>query len=62
MTTYTDEDWPHGLRCTECDTLFVEGMPISERFLGISEMQFDGEPVFILDIVCAGCATVTAKD
>lgn len=48
---YRDEDWPHGLRCADCDRLLREGDRYSERLTG-----FQGEHPLLL-IVCAGCAT-----
>jgi len=47
---YRAADWPHGLRCADCNRKFVEGQPISERL-----DSFIGDtPVVVL--VCVGCA------
>lgn len=48
--TYAADDWPHGLRCSECDTLFIEGQPISERL----DCFIGDMPCVVL--VCVGCA------
>lgn len=47
---YTEEEWPHGLRCAACDEVFVEGQPIAERL----EAFQDDIPVVV--ITCVGCA------
>ena len=51
---YTDEDWPHGLRCAACDVLFVEGQPISQR---LDSFVYD---IPVVVITCVGCAMVGA--
>jgi hypothetical protein len=53
---YTDEDFEHGLRCGECDTLFVEGQPISERLTDFIEET----PV--VELVCVPCGMRGALD
>ena len=51
--TYDPDDWPHGLRCMDCDREFVEGMPISQRIVAMS--HYEDEPAFITEIICSGC-------
>lgn len=45
----TEEDWPHGLRCLDCDSELSVGAAYSKRLVGI----FDGSP--IVELVCAPC-------
>jgi hypothetical protein len=47
---YHDDEWPHGLRCAECQYLFQEG----ERYSRHLHAFQDDVP--ILKIVCVGCA------
>jgi hypothetical protein len=44
-------DWPHGVRCAECDHLFTEGEPYHQTLQSMFE---DGTPVLL--IVCGDCA------
>jgi hypothetical protein len=47
--TFAGRDWPHGLRCSECDALFPAGGEINPRRLA--------GPV-VLEPVCSGCVGV----
>lgn len=51
---FDPEQWPHGLRCMDCDREFVEGQPVAERLTAMTEHQ--GEPAAVVDIVCVSCA------
>lgn len=44
------EDWPHGLRCMDCDTKLDNGDLYSERLSGF----VDETPA--VEIVCLNCA------
>jgi hypothetical protein len=46
----TQEDWPHGLRCMDCEAELDEGTAYSKRLVGIAA---SGEP--ISEIVCVPC-------
>jgi len=46
---YRDEDWPHGLTCSQCRRPFHHGMPVAEQFAGL----IDGTAVVYP--VCAPC-------
>ncbi len=46
----TPEEWPHGLRCMDCDTTLGEGTAYSKRLTAIHD---EGYPV--VEIVCAPC-------
>jgi len=48
------EDWPHGLRCMECNRELVEGDQYSERLSGF----VDDTPA--VHIICAECAVAGA--
>ena len=48
---YVAEEWPHGLRCAECDHLYIEGETLHKQPHGMLE---DGTPVLL--IVCWDCA------
>src|SRR6187551_3654299 len=45
------EDWPHGLRCAECNRCLKDGDRYSKRLDGLTD---DGVPTVL--IVCVGCA------
>lgn len=45
----SEEAWPHGLRCMDCDARMEEGAAYSKRLVGIT----DGCPV--VEIVCLLC-------
>lgn len=47
---YNDDDWPHGLRCAQCDRLMQEGDRFSERL----DSMIDETPIAL--IVCVSCA------
>jgi hypothetical protein len=51
-------DWPHGLRCAECDRELAEGDRYSERFYGLTAPCEDGKCAVrpIVLIVCLRCA------
>lgn len=51
---YVPEEWPHGLRCMDCNDLFIEGQPIAERLTGMTEVE--GEPAFSIEIICVPCS------
>jgi hypothetical protein len=58
-TTFRDRDFDgHGLRCRECEAVFVEGQPIAERLDGIDALS-DGEPLFFVTLICVGCSLAT---
>jgi hypothetical protein len=46
-------DWPHGLRCMDCDQPFVEGQPISERLVAMG--KYADDPAVVVELVCVGC-------
>ncbi len=48
-------DWPHGLRCLECDERLVEGMAYSQRLVAMAGKW----PV--LEIVCVPCGMKVAS-
>jgi hypothetical protein len=50
---YTNERFPHGLRCMDCDHPFAEGERYSRRVVGMTE--FSGDPAFVSEIVCVPC-------
>lgn len=50
MNTVSAEEWPHGLRCMDCDTSLDDGDPYSERLGGF----VDETPA--VEIVCLSCA------
>jgi hypothetical protein len=52
---YRAVDWPHGLRCAECQVPFREGMPYSERLTGFQ----DDNPMLL--IICVGCAVARKR-
>jgi hypothetical protein len=52
--TYTDEAFPHGLKCIDCDHLFIDGERYSRRLVGMAE--FAGEPANVCELVCVPCA------
>lgn len=54
MTEYRAADFPHGLRCADCEREFVEGQPIAE--CPDSSMIFEGEPTLMLILKCRDCA------
>jgi hypothetical protein len=45
----TEEEWPHGLRCLECDAELGAGDAYSKRLVAF----FQGSP--IVELVCAPC-------
>lgn len=47
---FTEEDWPHGLRCLDCSAKFEDGSPYSKRLVGITASD---NP--ITEIVCVPC-------
>jgi RNase P subunit RPR2 len=49
---YREEEWPHGLRCAQCDHLLSDGERYSQRLHGFQD------DVPILLVVCASCAVV----
>jgi hypothetical protein len=48
------EDWPHGLRCADCDTEMGDGDLYSEQLTGIAGESGD-RPLFTVRIVCISC-------
>ena len=50
MNTVNGVDWPHGLRCMDCDTDLDDGDPYSERLTAF----IDETPA--VQIVCLSCA------
>jgi hypothetical protein len=58
LLRYQSAEWPHGLRCIECDHLFSEGQPYSERLDSIADPVpglTGPDPVPITEIVCVPC-------
>jgi hypothetical protein len=55
---YAAEDWPHGLRCMDCEALFADGQPIAERLTALTE--YADEPAFVVDVICVGCSVAGA--
>jgi len=47
---YLDDEWPHGLRCAQCNSLFVDG----DRYSARLESFVDDTPLCL--VVCVGCA------
>lgn len=47
----TQEEWPYGLRCVDCDQRLDEGTVYSKRLIGLT---YDGTP--ITEITCVICA------
>jgi hypothetical protein len=58
---YDPDEWPYGLRCMDCGTRFVEGMPIAERLTGISSIpmlvddEYVADPCFHVEKICVPC-------
>lgn len=50
MNTVRAIEWPHGLRCWDCDTILDDGDLYSERLSGF----VDETPA--VEIVCVTCA------
>jgi len=51
------EQWPHGLRCMDCDVRLTAGSAYSKRLVAIAGTgTFAGEPTYVVEIVCAPCA------
>ena len=57
-TEYKNEDWPHGLRCIDCDKLMQEGDRYATRLIGMSEYAF--EPAVVSEVICLECALTAA--
>lgn len=49
-TEYVETDWPHGLRCADCDKLLGEG----DRYASKLDSFIGDVPVVL--IVCLECA------
>lgn len=50
MKLVRTEEWPHGLRCFDCNTNLDDGDPYSERLYGFVD------EVPAVEIVCISCA------
>ena len=50
--TYHAADFPHGLKCMDCDRQFHEGMEIRERLTGFVG---GSTPAAAVDVICAAC-------
>lgn len=48
---YREEDFPHGLRCIDCDRALAEGDRYATRL-----EAFTGDGVPITEIICLECA------
>jgi hypothetical protein len=48
---YSDEEWPHGMRCAECDRLFEDG---DEYEAVLHSMMAEGVPMLL--VLCYVCA------
>jgi hypothetical protein len=57
---YTAGDWPHGLRCTDCESYFAEGDPIFNVPFGQHAFVDDDQHVRVSKIVCEACALGSA--
>jgi hypothetical protein len=53
----TEERWPYGLRCMDCNAQLTEGTAYSKRLVGVTSCEGDssdfGYP--IVEIVCVPC-------
>jgi hypothetical protein len=47
---YREEDWPHGLRCIDCDRLLADGDRYATRLTGFQD------EIPITEVVCLECA------
>lgn len=50
-TEYDPDQWPHGLRCIDCERLLGEGDRYATRLEAIS-----GDGIPIVEIICLECA------
>lgn len=48
-------DWPHGLRCMDCQQTFEPGDTIAERLVSMDYTE-GGEPAFVVDLICVPCS------
>lgn len=51
VLTIRTEEWPHGIRCMDCDRELRDGDIYSER---LTDLTPDGVP--IVELVCSDCA------
>jgi hypothetical protein len=51
------EQWPHGLRCMDCDKRLTAGSAYSKRLV---ELDAEGDP--IVEIVCLPCGLGVQRD
>jgi hypothetical protein len=56
----TEEAWPYGLRCMDCDVKMNEGTAYSKRLVGITSSPADEDDSSdcaypIVEIVCVPC-------
>ena len=62
----TAEDFPHGLRCMDCDEIIESGQTYSTRLTGIHSNQIviEGKPedVFLTELTCVPCGLRSAND
>jgi hypothetical protein len=62
----TEEAWPYGLRCLDCNTKLGEGTAYSKRLVGITSAAAEedcsdlGCP--IVEIVCVPCGLGLTSD
>jgi hypothetical protein len=52
----TEEDWPHGLRCLDCNAELGAGTTYSKRLVAV----FEDSP--IVELVCAPCGLGLKSD
>jgi RNase P subunit RPR2 len=53
--TFHENDWPWGLRCTDCHRLFVQGEKYSERLTGVAMGSNAASPSPVVEITCVPC-------
>lgn len=57
---YSDTDWPHGLRCADCERVLLDGDRYSERLIGLEPIPCNGPGTCdawpVTEIVCLRCA------
>lgn len=50
---YATAEFEDGLRCIDCNRLFVEGDEIRERPYAMS--MYDGRPMVCVELICVSC-------
>lgn len=54
---FDSSEWPHGLRCMDCEDAFVDGQPIAKRLVSMTE--YADEPAFVAEVICVGCSVAS---